>query len=254
MIKILAALLLPMTLLAADDPSVKGLQIATKSYQSARGWKDYSVQLQMDIQLANGQATKKYLNLKNLENKNGDFSLVVFEKPADVQGTSLLTHAHLDKPNDQWLYLPEMRRKKRISSDSRNSSFMGSEFTYDDMTFNDLNKYSYKLLKEEKCEFGECFVVEQIPKDKDSSYSKLIVWYDKSTYRIGKTDYYDVKNDLLKQMDRTKYSKPNNKTWFATEMKMTNVQTKKATTLSFSDFKFNNNYTEKDFSSDQLGR
>ncbi len=254
MIKVLAALLLPTILFAADDASVKGLQIATKSYQSSRGWKDYSVQLQMDIQLSNGQATKKYLNLRNLENKEGDFSLVVFEKPADVQGTSLLTHAHLDRSNDQWLYLPEMRRTKRISSDSRNSSFMGSEFTYDDMTFNDLNKYNYKFLKEEKCTLGLCFVVEQTPKDKDSSYSKLIVWYDKETYRISKTDYYDVKNELLKQMERTKYSKPNNKTWFALEMKMANVQTKKSTTLSFSDFKFNNNYTEKDFKSDSLGR
>lgn len=254
MTKLLTTLLLPLMAMAADDPVAKGLQIATKSYQSARGWKDYSVQLQMDIQLANGQSTQKFLNLKNLENKSGDFSLVIFEKPADVQGTSLLTHAHLDRPNDQWLYLPEMRRTKRISSDSRNSSFMGSEFTYDDMTFNDLNKYNYKYVKEEKCALGTCFVVEQTPKDKDSTYSKLIVWYDKETYRISKTDYYDVKNELLKQMDRSKYLKPNNKTWFASEMKMVNVQTKKATVISFSDFKFNNNYTDKDFKSESLGR
>jgi outer membrane lipoprotein-sorting protein len=243
-----------MFLTLAAQGSTDGLQIATKSYQAGRGWKDYVVSLEMDIQLSSGQSTKKYLSLKNLENKGGDLNLMVFEKPADVQGTALLTHAHIDRANDQWLYLPEMRRVKRITSDSRNSSFMGSEFTYDDMTFNDLNKYTYKFLKEEKCSLGTCFVVEQTPKDKGSSYSKLVVWYDKATYRIAKTDYYDVKNELLKQMERTNYQKPNSKNWFAGQMKMVNVQTKKSTTLSFSEFKFNASLTDKDFNPDSLGR
>ncbi len=254
MFKVLIITLIPALVFAAKDPASEGLRIATKSYEQSRGWRDYAVQMEMDIQLANGNSTKKFLRLKNLEGKEGDRSLIVFERPADVQGTSLLTHAHLDRANDQWLYLPEMRRTKRITSDSRNSSFMGSEFTYDDMTFNDINKYTYKYLRDEKCSLGNCFVVEQLPKDKESSYSKLMVWYDKDSFRIAKTDYYDQKNELLKQMERSKYLKPNNKNWFSGEMKMQNVQTKKSTTISFSEYKFGNNLSEKDFSPNSLGQ
>ncbi len=238
-----------MSVYAADN---EGLKIATKAYNMTRGWGDYVVNLQMDIQLANGSTTSKFLRIKNLEGDQGDKSLVVFDRPADVKGTALLTHAHLDQANDQWLYLPEMRRTKRITSDSRNKSFMGSEFTYDDMTFNDLTKYTYQFVKKEKCALGECSVVEQTPKDKESSYSKLMVWYDNEGYRAIKTEYYDSNKALFKRLERSDYKKYLGKVWFASTMVMHNVQTNKSTTLKFSDFKFANHLSEKDFSATQL--
>ena len=243
------------TVAFSASPESEGGRIANKAYLSTRGWKDYSVNLQMDIHLSDGRTASKYLKLKNLEGKNDDDkSLVVFDRPADIKGTALLTHAFPDKPNDQWLYLPDLRRTKRIVSKDRNQSFMGSEFTYDDMNFNDLKKFSYKLLRKEKCGSLECFVVEQTPTDKEYTYSKVIAWYDSEAYRHQKSQFFDKSGQLKKEMERKGYKKHLDKVWFANEMKMTNLQTKNATVIRFDNFKFHAGLVDKDFQSEQLSR
>lgn len=233
----------------------EGARIANSAYQSARGWKDYSVNLQMDIRLSDGRTASKFLKLKNLSGKNDDDkSLVVFNKPMDIKGTALLTHSFSDKANDQWLYLPDLRRAKRIVSKDRNQSFMGSEFTYDDMSFNDIKKFDYKFLRKEKCGSSECFVVEQTPRDKDHTYSKILVWYDTEAYRALKSHFFDKTGQLFKEMEKKGYKKYLNKVWFASEMTMSNVLTKNSTLIKFEEFKFNVGLNEKEFTPEQLSR
>ncbi|MDZ4662761.1 MAG: outer membrane lipoprotein-sorting protein [Pseudomonadota bacterium] len=239
----------------ATTTDSEGSRIAGKAYQSARGWKDYSVTLQMEIRLSDGRSASKFLKLKNLEGKNDDDkSLVVFDRPADVKGTALLTHSYSNKANDQWLYLPDLRRTKRIVSKERNQAFMGSEFTYDDMTFNDLNKFSYKFLRKENCGSLVCFLVEQTPKDKEYTYSKVLVWYDTEAYRPQKSQFFDKNSQLIKEMERKGYKKYLDKVWFASEMAMSNLQTKNTTVIRFEEFKFHAGLNEKDFSPEQISR
>ncbi len=75
---------------------------------------------------------------------DGDKSLFVFDEPRDVQGTAFLIHAHREDADDQWLYLPALKRVKRISSANRSGSFMGSEFAYEDMTAQEVEKFTYR--------------------------------------------------------------------------------------------------------------
>lgn len=88
-------------------------------------------------------------------------------KPRDVQGTALLTHGHINSQDDQWLYLPALKRVKRISATARSGSFMGSEFSYEDMSSPEVEEYTHKYLRDEPCGELTCTVTEQVPLEKN---------------------------------------------------------------------------------------
>ena len=99
-----------------------------------------------------GQESRRQLHIKVLEvADDGDKSLTVFDEPRDVKGTALLTHAHKQEADDQWLYLPALKRVKRISSSNKSGSFMGSEFAYEDMSAQEVEKFTYRYLRDEPC-------------------------------------------------------------------------------------------------------
>ncbi len=129
---------------------------------------------------------------------DGDKSLFVFDEPRDVQGTAFLIHAHREDADDQWLYLPALKRVKRISSANRSGSFMGSEFAYEDMTAQEVEKFTYRYLRDEPCGDSTCTVTERFPVDKKSSYRRQLVWRDQDERRIRKVEYYDRKDAHLK--------------------------------------------------------
>jgi len=139
------------------------------------------------------------MNSKTLEGENGDKSLIIFLTPADVKGTKMLTHEHINKDDNQWMYLPALRRVKRIASRNKSGSFMGSEFSYEDTANASWEKYTYKNDLEE-VEFNgiKCYKGTRIPKDKNSGYSKQITYIDATTFLVSKIDYFDRKKELLK--------------------------------------------------------
>ena len=96
---------------------------------------------------------------------DGDRSLFIFDEPRDVAGTAMLVHSHKDAADDQWLYLPALTRVKRISSSNRSGSFMGSEFAYEDMSVPEVEKFTYRYLRDEPCGELTCTVVERFPTD-----------------------------------------------------------------------------------------
>ena len=131
---------------------------------------------------------------------DGDKSLIIFEKPRDVKGTATLTFTHKEGSDDQWLYLPAIKRVKRISSNNKSGPFMGSEFAYEDLSSQEVEKYNYKHLRDETFDGKDCYVVERIPMDKYSGYTKQVAWIDKAEYRALKIDFYDRKKSLLKTL------------------------------------------------------
>ncbi len=127
-------------------------------------------------------------------------TLMYFQKPADVKGTGFLSWEYKDasKEDDRWLYLPALKKVRRISGSSKNDYFMGSDFTYDDMGDRSVDEDVHKLLKEESIEGYLCWIVESTPKDKDYMYSKVIHWIRQDSYTAFKIEYYNKNGDLLK--------------------------------------------------------
>ncbi|MCY3732308.1 MAG: outer membrane lipoprotein-sorting protein, partial [Rhodospirillaceae bacterium] len=133
-------------------PEQLGLDIATEARERGRGFGNFTARQTMVLRNRQGQESRRELRVKVLEVEgDGDRSLFVFDEPRDVAGTALLIHAHREAADDQWLYLPALTRVKRISSSNRSGSFMGSEFAYEDMSVPEVEKFTYRYLREEPC-------------------------------------------------------------------------------------------------------
>jgi outer membrane lipoprotein-sorting protein len=233
----------------------KGLAIATASKAKGEGWGDSTGKMKMLLRNAQGQTSTRELRILSLEMKSdGDKSLSIFDTPADVRNTKMLTYSHNDKADEQWLYLPALKRVKRISSKSKSGPFMGSEFAFEDLTSFEVEKFSYKYLGEEKVNGLDCYKSEAIPAYEHSGYSKQIIWLDKEELRAQRIEYYDRKGALLKSQNFDQYTLYLDKFWRAHTSVMVNHQTKKSTVLQWSDLEFNKGLGEADFHQNVLKR
>lgn len=242
---------------AETDRAAKGLEIATEWDRRDLGFGDTHAKMNMVLENRNADQSTRSMRMKILEvpdSNEGDKSLVIFDTPRDVKGTAFLTWAHILDPDDQWLYLPALKRVKRISSKNKSGPFVGSEFAYEDMSAQELKKYTYLWLRNETCGDLECFVVEQKPTYKNSGYTKMIVWYDSSEYRQQKIDYYDRKDDLLKTLTFADFRQHLNKYWRSYDMRMVNHQTGKKTQLLFTSIDFQTGLKKSEFTKNGIKR
>jgi hypothetical protein len=137
-------------LVQAATPEEKGLSIAKEQQKRDEGWGDSQSEMKMVLRSASGSENVRMIKIKSLEvTTDGDKSLMVFDEPKDVQGTSFLSFSHVNGPDDQWIYLPALKRVKRIASNKKSGSFMGSEFSYEDLSSFEPEKYSFKYLRDE---------------------------------------------------------------------------------------------------------
>jgi len=240
----------------ADEAEDRGLEIAKEAEAQSQGWSDLQSSMKMVLRNRHGQESIRYMRILTLENQEGgDKSMTIFDRPKDVKGTALLTHAHINKPDDQWLYLPALKRVKRISSRNKSGPFMGSEFAYEDMGSQEIDKYTYRYLRDEPCgENWSCYVSERFPRDRKSGYSRQVSWVDKEHYRIVRVDYYDRKKSLLKTLELGDYRLYLERFWRAHTLTMTNHQTEKSTTLEWEKYAFNVGLTDSDFTRQVLKR
>jgi outer membrane lipoprotein-sorting protein len=238
---------------SAQSAEDKGLAIAKKIDQHADGYKAESSVMEMVLINAHGDRTTRKLKQEQMEvSGDGDRSRIEFEWPADVKGTRMLTHTHKKGNDDQWLFLPAINRVKRISSGNKSGSFMGSEFAYEDLGSQEIEKYKHKLLGEEQLDGRKVWKLERIPVDKESGYTKLITYMDQEYLSPLKIEYFDRKGELLKTATFSGYKKFGK--WFRPgSIVMLNHQTKKQSQLSWSDRKVSIDVREKSFESDELG-
>jgi len=252
---VLATLAAPQAL--AETAAEKGFAIAARSDRSDRGFTDSKVKLKMVLRNAAGRESSRTLVLNTLEVPDedvGDKSIIVFDSPADIDGTALLSHAKILDADDQWLYLPALKRIKRISSVNKSGPFVGSEFAFEDFTALELNKYSYKYVKTEPCGDLTCDVVERTPRYEHSGYSRQLAWVDQKDFQVRKVEFFDRRGDLLKTLEQKEYRQYDGKYWRAHLLSMTNHQTKKSTDLMFSDYKFGTGQRDRDFKKSILKR
>ena len=252
---ILTTLTLSLPSVQAESPEEKGLAIAVEADERDTGWRDQFAELKMLLRNKGGQQSTRTLDIKTLEvGGDGDKSLTIFHTPKDVDGTAFLSYSHALTPDEQWLYLPALKRVKRIASANKSGPFVGSEFAYEDISSQEVKKYTYKWLRDENLDGREAFVMERYPEYEFSGYQRQVVWMDKSMYQPLKVEFYDRKNALLKTLTITGYQQYLDKYWRPAKMAMVNHQTGKETDLVWERYQFSNEFNDRDFDRNTLKR
>ena len=233
----------------------KGLEIMQEVDKRDLGWGDMSADLKMILKNKNGDEHVRSLRMKTLEMQDdGDKSLSIFDSPRDIKGTAFLSFTHALEADEQWLYLPALKRVKRISSSNKSGPFLGSEFAFEDLTSFELKKYQYNYLRDELIEGADCFVVETFPQYQHSGYTRNIVWIDKQRYIPLRIDYYDRKNALLKTQTFINYQQYLEQYWRAGKSEMENYLTGKSTELLWENYRFRSGLTKRNFDKNTLKR
>lgn len=244
--------LICISLLCAESAEDKGLALSIKADTVNSGYNTELNEMTMILINAHGDQIERRMSSKIKETSDdGDKSTIEFQWPADVKGTRLLTWSHKETDDDQWLYLPAIKRVKRISSTNQSGSFMGSEFSYEDVSSQEVEKYTYKYLRDELFNGRNTWVIERYPVNVKSGYSKQIVWMDKEYYNPLKIDYYDRKEELLKTSTFNGYTQYGT-FWRQSEIKMVNHQTKKQSILTWSNRQIGTPIPDNEFQKNSL--
>lgn len=233
---------------AAQADAERGLAIAREMKTRDRGFGDSATTMKMVLIDAGGGETFRELRMKTLEGRgDGDRLLAIFEAPADVRSTVFLSHTHAERADDQWLYLPALKRVKRIAPANRTSPFMGSEFSYEDLASAEVEKYTYAYRGDERYEGEARFLLERVPVDAGSGYSRQRVWVDRERYVPLQVEYHDRRGEKLKTLTLRDYRQYLGRYWRAHEARMANHQSDKRTILRSQDIRFRQGLEEQDF-------
>ena len=232
----------------------RGLAIAKEADRRDSGWGDARVEVRMLLRSQHGETSERFLRSAWLEVPgDGDRTIVVFDRPADIKGSAVLTFSHKVGDDDRWIYLPAVGRIKRVASSNKAGPFMGSEFAFEDLASQEVEKYQYRYLKADVLDGDAVWIVERDPLDPRSGYTRQLVWYDQAAYRPRQIQYFDRKNEPLKTLTYEQYERID-RFWRARVQVMVNHQTGKSTRVEFGQFRFGTGLTLADFSIDRLSR
>lgn len=241
----------------AETPEERGLAIARKARELDSGFGDVQASFSMILRDEGGRTSERSVRMKRLETESdGNRTLVIFDLPKDIAGTAFLAFTHRSGPDEQWLYLPALKRVKRIALNNVSSPFMGSEFSYEDIASQELEKYRFRFLGEGACPDAsvKCFINEQTPLNENSGYARLVVWVHSGFYRTEKVEFYDRNNERLKVLTNQDYRQYLGRYWRPGRMEMNNIQTERRTELIWGEYRFKTGLTDRDFDQNSLQR
>jgi outer membrane lipoprotein-sorting protein len=252
----LAAIGIPLTA-SAEPPS--GREIMERV--DARDDGDNGTQdLEMILYDRGGNQRVRKLRAFGQDRGKDEYSLIFFLTPADVKDTGFLTYDYdaPERDDDQWLYLPALKKTKRIASSDKSGSFMGSDFSYADMTERPLDDYEYTLMKEDAVDGVPVWQVQAVPKterEKDETgYEKSVFFVRKDNDFVIRSVHWVKKGKRLKYFEATKVEQIDG-IWIATEMQMTTkrgTETEHRTVLRASNVRFNQALAADLFTTRQL--
>jgi hypothetical protein len=226
-------------LVYAQSAKLTGRDIALKVHDRPDGDDQRGV---MHMTLINRRGKTRQRTILSFSKEYGkdSKSLMFFQSPADVKGTAFLQYEYDDpsKEDDRWLYLPALKKVRRISGSSKNDYFMGTDFTYDDMGDRSVDEDHHKLLREEEVDSLTCWVLESTPKDKDYMYSRTVRWIRQDALVPIKVEFYDRQGNLLKVLTITDIRKQDG-FWTMFKMEMDNLQEKHKTILKIKEMFYN---------------
>lgn len=241
--------------LNAQTPEEKGLAIAKEMKARDEGWGNSQSKLIMTLRTKKGDEVVREMRSKSFEVVgDGDKGLTIFDTPLDVKGTAFLNHSHTTKNDDQWIFLPALKRVKRIASRNKSGPFLGSEFAFEDLSSFEIEKFGFKHLRDEMLEGQSNFVIEMIPTDKYSGYTKVHGWIDTEHYRPQKLVFYDRRDTLLKTLTFSDYKLYKEKFWRADIQNMINHKSGKSTDIQVQDLEFDVGLDDNDFKENRLSR
>lgn len=219
--------------------SITGREIMQKVKDRPDGDTRYS---EMTMRLVNKRNRERVRKLKSyaFDIKKDVKKIMFFQYPGDVKGTGFLTwdYDEIGKDDDKWLYLPAMKKTRRISgSSAKTDYFMGSDFTYDDMGSRAVDEDTHTLLKEVELEGHKCWIVESVSKDTRDIYLKKVSWIRKDCLVAMKVEYYDKMNKLHRKLTLTDIEKVDG-FWMAKKLHIINVQTNHQTYLTIENPKY----------------
>ena len=224
-----AALLLPGANAQAGGPTPRDIMDKAAQARKLDG-SEAVVKMIMTDDKGSTRERKITMATKLYDGGKTEKRILRFLSPADVKGTGVLVFDYDAKDDDVWIFLPAMRKTRRIVSSQRSQSFLGSEFSFGDLNVPSLDEFKYELVKEEAAGGEPCFVIDATPKDKAvadaEGYSKKTYWISKATYSVRKGLFYDPAGKLLKELNASdiKLLDPANKRYRAMKMEMVNKQ------------------------------
>ena len=211
---------------------------------------DNTFKMTMNLINKKGKVRKRILKTYRMSD---DKQIMWFLQPANVKGSSYLRLSYDDRDDDMWLYLPAFGKVRRIASHAKKGSFMGTDFTFEDMGDRKLKDYAYKLLKEEEINGKSCWVVESIPnKGLVTDYSKIVSWIWKDGYFDIKEEFYDKRGN--KKKIKTVELQKIGKYWLPKKLVMENLKSKHKTEMIFDDQKVDTGLEKKVFKSNYMTR
>ena len=241
---LLTVILVSMLFAQAEVQDLTPVEILQKADTVVNEPKDQDLKIR--LVLIDKESRQKERVMTMLQ-KGGEKRLVKFLSPADQKGI-----AFLDLPEDvMYLYLPAFKKVRRIASHVKNTSFAGTDFTYDDMgTINYSDDYTPELSKETE----HCFVLKLTPKEGvNKDYQKLLMWVRKSNFYPAKIEYYDRANKLYKVMEREKIEKVGNY-WIAKEAEMADLKKEHKTKMFITEVQFDTGLKDELFTRRYLKR
>ncbi len=239
---------------AASDAEARGLAIAQEAERRDAGWRDSTVKAVMLLKDRRGQTRERSLRMWMLEKPGnaGDKTLTIFDTPPDMKGTIFLAHAVAGRDDNLWLYLPSLKRVKRISSSNKTGAFFGSEFAYEDIAAQEIGKFTYRYLGDKPCGGLTCYVVERRPAYANSGYSALVTFFGSKEYRVQRIEYMDRKGRQMKVLSLSGYRVYAGRYWRPARLLMENLKTGKSTVLTYSDYSFGTGLSDADFDPGRL--
>ena len=248
---LIALLFVISPVISAQD--LTGREIIEQVYNLPTG-DDQTSNLTMTLINKSGKERIRKIKQFTKDMGNVEKSIMFFQSPADVKNTSFMSWEYDDdKSDDQWIYLPALKKVKRISSDSKSDYFMGSDFTYDDLGDRKLDDDTHELIGEETIDGVDYYLVESTPKDEEYMYSKTKTWIRKDSFIGLKKEFYDEDEELLKILHIRKFEEISG-FLIITNSEMYNVQKDHKTTMVLSDIEINTGMSDSKFTERMMMR
>ena len=186
--------------------------------------------------------------------------IIRFLSPAEVKGTGMLIYDHDQRNDEMWIYMPALRKTRRIISNEKSKSFMGSEFNNADMSAPRLEDFKYSVTGSGLIGGTDCWIIEVIPVNEDImdevGYDRQLAWIGKQDFVFRKAEYYDGDGELFKQMISSDVKKidPSGEKFIATRMEMSNLQNGRKSVMTIDKIQYNPDVKEEYFTLGYLER
>ena len=218
----------------------------------SHGFEDFQAKLDMRIHDADGRVRVREMDVRGLESEEGDRTIMVLRRPADLSGTAFLSVLQGEGRRAQWIYLPAARRRRRIGGSQTDDSFLGSHFTYGDMAPPSIAGFSYRWVRDEDVLGHSGAVVERCPSSCTQGAKRELLWIDTDRYLLHRVDYFDSDGVHDRTLLITGHELVDG-FWRAMHMEMAEVEDGGKTVLDWSELRLGVGLRERDFDPARLG-